>query len=74
MTATRFDPRIMEAYEVAPPLLHFEFGDSGRVYRYVMVGSFAAGVLDADTRRTQGERDRKESHEIIRARLLLEER
>lgn len=71
MTASRFDPRNLSMYDKAPELLHFEFGSEGRVYRYALIGSFPAGQLDADTRRTEGERERHESHAQIRARLLM---
>jgi len=57
-------------YEKAPPLLHLEFGTDGRVYRYVMVESFAPGVLNEDSRRTKEEDARHETHEQIRGRLL----
>jgi len=70
MTASRFDPRNLTLYDAAPPLLHLEFGTEGRVYRYAMVESFPAGVLDEDTRRTPDERSRFESHADIRERFL----
>lgn len=70
MTAARFDPRNLAMYEKAPPLLHLEFGHQGRVFRYAMVESFPAGMLDPDSRRTQSERDNCETHEQIRTRLV----
>ena len=70
MTVARFDPTLLTHYDKAPPLLHLEFGQNGRVFRYVMVESFPAGHLDPDTRRTPAERDNAETHENIRRRLL----
>lgn len=70
MTASRFDPRNLTLYDDAPPLLHLEFGGDGRVYRYAMIESYPAGALDDDTRRTENERGRAESHAQIRDRLL----
>ena len=70
MTVSRFDPRALTQYDKPPPLLHLEFGQDGRVYRYVMVEAFAPGVLDEDTRRTALERVTLESHESIRAGIL----
>lgn len=70
MTASRFDPRNLTLYDKAPDLLHLEFGTDGRVYRYALVESFPAGVVDEDTRRTPAERARMETHGLIRARLL----
>lgn len=70
MTVARFDPRNLGMYDEAPPLLHLEFGADGRVYRYAMVESFPAGVLQEDTRRTPEECARRESHAEIRQRLI----
>lgn len=70
MSVARFDPRNLARYEKAPDLLHLEFGRDGRVYRYAMVQAFPAGELDPDTRRTAAERAARDTHAMIRARLI----
>ena len=57
-------------YEQPPELLHFEFGNDGLVYRYVMLQSFKPNELDEDTRRTKSERALHMTHAEIRHSLF----
>jgi len=71
MTTSRFDPRALALYEKPPELLHFEFGNDGLVYRYVMLQSFKPSELDEDTRRTKAERALHMTHAEIRRNLFM---
>ena len=37
MSKSAFDPRLLEKYSEPKSLLHFQWGDDNRVYRYALV-------------------------------------
>jgi len=37
MTKSAFDPRLLEKYSEPKSLLHFQWGDDTKVYRYALV-------------------------------------
>ena len=37
MVKSAFDPRLLEKYSEPKSLLHFQWGDDNRVYRYALV-------------------------------------
>ena len=37
MTTSAFDPRLIEKYSKPKSLLHFQWGDDNKVYRYCLV-------------------------------------
>ncbi len=55
MTLQSFDPKLLGRYAVAPPLLHFQWGDSSDVCRYVLVERIPIGDIHERTKLRRGE-------------------
>lgn len=66
MTLQSFDPRLLGGYAVAPPLLHFQWGDVSDVCRYVLVDRIPIGDIDERTKLRKNE----VSQEAIRSDFM----
>ena len=45
MTTSAFDPRLIEKYSKPKSLLHFQWGDDTKVYRYALVEIMNEGSI-----------------------------
>ena len=50
MTVAAFDPRLIEQYEEPRYLIHFQWGNSEKVYRYALVESIEVSEINQDTK------------------------
>ena len=46
MTTSAFDPRLIEKYSEPKSLLHFQWGDDTKVYRYALVEEIDITKID----------------------------
>ena len=56
MTKSAFDPRLLEKYSEPKSLLHFQWGDDTKVYRYALVEVINVGEIDPRTKCKKDER------------------
>ena len=50
MTTAAFDPRNLEKYSEPKSLLHFQWGDDTKVYRYCLVDIISEKEIDQTTK------------------------
>ena len=50
MTTAAFDPRLIEKYSEPKSLLHFQWGDDTKVYRYCLVEIIEEKDIDPSTK------------------------
>ena len=50
MVKSAFDPRLLEKYSEPKLLLHFQWGDDNKVYRYVLVEIINEHEIDATSK------------------------
>ena len=50
MTTSAFDPRLIEKYSEPKSLLHFQWGDDTKVYRYALVEIIDEKDIDPTTK------------------------
>ena len=50
MTTSDFDPRLLGLYDKPKHLLHFQWQDSSKVYRYALAEIIKFGAIDARTK------------------------
>ena len=55
MTKSSFDPRLLEKYSEPKSLLHFQWGDDTKVYRYALVESMNQSEIDHKSKQKQDE-------------------
>mgnify|MGYP000527544267 CR=1 FL=1 len=48
MSKSSFDPRLLEKYSEPKSLLHFQWGDDEKVYRYALVEIINEDEIDED--------------------------
>ncbi len=63
MTLQSFDPKLLGGYSEVPPLLHFQWGDSSDVCRYVLVERIPIGDIHERTKLRKGEVSQSEVRE-----------
>ena len=56
MTTAAFDPRNLSLYKKPRHLLHFQWQDSTKVYRYALVEIINQGVIDHKTKQKDDEK------------------
>ena len=55
MTIADFDPRLITQYNEPRFLIHFQWGNSEKVYRYALVESMEVPEIDQDTKQKKYE-------------------
>jgi len=55
MTIANFDPRLITQYNEPRFLIHFQWGNSEKVYRYALVESMEVPEIDQDTKQKKDE-------------------
>ena len=50
MSKSAFDPRVIEKYKESKSLLHFQWGDDTKVYRYALVEIIDEDQIDPTTK------------------------
>ena len=55
MTLAAFDPRNLTLYKEPKLLLHFQWQDNSKVYRYALVEIFNSGVINHETKQKDDE-------------------
>jgi hypothetical protein len=50
MTTASFDPRLIDKYNEPKSLLHFQWGDDSKVYRYALVEIIEESEIDPKTK------------------------
>ena len=50
MSKSAFDPRVIEKYKEPKSLLHFQWGDDTKVYRYALVEIIDEDQIDPTTK------------------------
>ena len=55
MSKSAFDPRVIEKYTEPKSLLHFQWGDDNKVYRYALVEIINEDEIDPTTKSKKDE-------------------
>ena len=55
MTTSDFDPRLLGLYDKPKHLLHFQWQNSDKIYRYALVEVFNSGVINHETKQKDDE-------------------
>ena len=55
MTTSDFDPRLLELYDKPKLLLHFQWQNSSKVYRYALVEIINFGAINTRTKQKDDE-------------------
>ena len=57
MTLAKFDPRNIDHYNEPRFLVHFQWGNNEKVYRYALVEIVNQGAIDHKTKQKDDEKD-----------------
>ena len=57
MTIADFDPRNIDNYTSPKYLLHFQWGDGGKIYRYALVETLNTSDINHRTKQKKDEKD-----------------
>ena len=57
MTLAAFDPRNITQYKEPRFLLHFQWGNNSKVYRYALAETINVGAIDERTKQKDDEKD-----------------
>ncbi len=55
MTSARFDPRLIDIYQEPRLLLHFQWGNDNKIYRYALVEKIDIGSINELTKQKKDE-------------------
>jgi len=55
MTRARFDPRLIDIYKEPRLLLHFQWGNDNKIYRYALVEKIDIGNINELTKQKKDE-------------------
>ncbi len=55
MTRARFDPRLIDIYKEPRLLLHFQWGNDNKIYRYALVEKIDIGSINELTKQKKDE-------------------
>ena len=55
MTRARFDPRLIDIYKEPRLLLHFQWGNDNKIYRYALVEKIDIGNINEVTKQKKDE-------------------